>query len=393
MAVRPGDGLLAVLAETLLFVPAADQPGLDEVLRVLHEPPPESYSGAEAIGNALVALSFVAPDLVVVDWSSQLTIMAFGAVQLTTDHPALPRMTGEGSEGWVERRLKLGGSGRVVVSVEPPQEDTSDLQRGIVPASGFAITIASGMAAPKSSASSGPAEAPDRRVDHAPQADPPPNATAAGLDGPEPTVSARSNPDSGEFLERAAGPASSGAAAAPAPPSPSPTILPLSEDPTDEEATLIPPRDLPVVSVEGRLCAEGHANPPHRVACEECGVLISPATRLTTTARPSLGTLASETGDSVPLDQPIVVGRASELKEASNGLHVDHEKVSRRHLRVDFDGWSVTVEDLGSTNGTFLGDSGVPIQSGTPVTVEPGTAIWLGCPPEATSLSFRRRGV
>lgn len=52
--------------------------------------------------------------------------------------------------------------------------------------------------------------------------------------------------------------------------------------------------------------------------------------------------------------------------------------VSSNHcrLRRTPTGWTVT--DLGSTNGTFIGDSDEPIAPGAPVEIEPGTAIHVG---------------
>jgi hypothetical protein len=51
------------------------------------------------------------------------------------------------------------------------------------------------------------------------------------------------------------------------------------------------------------------------------------------------------TGDS------IVIGRAVE-----NDIVVTSKRVSREHARVWRDGWRVMLEDMGSTNGTFLND-------------------------------------
>lgn len=50
-----------------------------------------------------------------------------------------------------------------------------------------------------------------------------------------------------------------------------------------------------------------------------------------------------------------VVGR-----EALGGLMISHDTVSRRHARLVRSGPSVTVEDLGSTNGTWVNDTPAP---------------------------------
>jgi hypothetical protein len=54
------------------------------------------------------------------------------------------------------------------------------------------------------------------------------------------------------------------------------------------------------------------------------------------------------TGDS------IVIGRAVE-----NDIVITSKRVSREHARVRRDGWRVMLEDMGSTNGTFLNDERV----------------------------------
>ena len=62
--------------------------------------------------------------------------------------------------------------------------------------------------------------------------------------------------------------------------------------------------------------------------------------------------LTDPTGREHPLtgDQ-IVVGRAVECD-----IVITSKRVSREHARVRRDGWRVMLEDLGSTNGTFLND-------------------------------------
>ena len=76
------------------------------------------------------------------------------------------------------------------------------------------------------------------------------------------------------------------------------------------------------------------------------------------------------TGTSLPLrESGVLIGRNPECS-----LVLDDEFASGRHARVirGEDGWY--VEDLGSTNGTFLGQYRV----GDPVPVETGAAIRIG---------------
>jgi hypothetical protein len=64
--------------------------------------------------------------------------------------------------------------------------------------------------------------------------------------------------------------------------------------------------------------------------------------------------------------QPVLMGRGSDA-----ALRLDDDYVSTRHARIATNGEQWFVEDLGSTNGTYLGSQRVtaptPIAIGTPV--------------------------
>ena len=51
------------------------------------------------------------------------------------------------------------------------------------------------------------------------------------------------------------------------------------------------------------------------------------------------------------LDGVYTIGRASEAE-----IHLESPQVSRHHAKVTINGQLVTVQDLGSKNGTYLGD-------------------------------------
>ncbi len=68
-------------------------------------------------------------------------------------------------------------------------------------------------------------------------------------------------------------------------------------------------------------------------------------------------------------------------------VSVDHEKVSRLHARMRRDGDAITLEDLGSRNGTRI--NGVPITGLTPVA--PGDEVALGPLTMVVSRSTRAR--
>ena len=59
----------------------------------------------------------------------------------------------------------------------------------------------------------------------------------------------------------------------------------------------------------------------------------------------------------------ILIGR-----DASNGVAINDAEISRKHSRISFQGGKYVLEDLGSTNGTFVNDARIaavtPVSSG-----------------------------
>lgn len=75
-------------------------------------------------------------------------------------------------------------------------------------------------------------------------------------------------------------------------------------------------------------------------------------------------------GQSVPLsDQPILLGRGTDAS-----IRLDDDYVSTRHARFATNGEQWFVEDVGSTNGTYLGSQRVT----SPVPVGVGIQVRLG---------------
>lgn len=71
----------------------------------------------------------------------------------------------------------------------------------------------------------------------------------------------------------------------------------------------------------------------------------------------------------VPRSRPVVIGRC-----ATCDLPLPSRKASRKHAEVRFEGEQVIVEDLGSTNGTFL--NGEPLEGKRPL--HAGDRIHIG---------------
>ena len=75
-------------------------------------------------------------------------------------------------------------------------------------------------------------------------------------------------------------------------------------------------------------------------------------------------------GQSVPLGtEPILLGRGTDA-----AIRLDDDYVSTRHARFATNGEQWFVEDLGSTNGTYIGSQRIT----SPVPVAIGTSVRLG---------------
>jgi pSer/pThr/pTyr-binding forkhead associated (FHA) protein len=75
-------------------------------------------------------------------------------------------------------------------------------------------------------------------------------------------------------------------------------------------------------------------------------------------------------GQSVPLNtEPILLGRGTDA-----AIRLDDDYVSTRHARFATNGEQWFVEDLGSTNGTYIGSQRIT----SPVPVAIGTSVRLG---------------
>lgn len=125
--------------------------------------------------------------------------------------------------------------------------------------------------------------------------------------------------------------------------------------------------DLFGVRVRKMPAGEAAAAPvasPTAPAVRTSGAVAKAATRLVITSGPKLGL-------EVPLDaaDSMSIGRSSE-----SGLVIRDDYTSSHHARLSKRGSIWTIQDLGSTNGTFLngqrlGDTPVQVAIGTPIKV------------------------
>ncbi|ALO67708.1 hypothetical protein AS189_15990 [Arthrobacter alpinus] len=111
--------------------------------------------------------------------------------------------------------------------------------------------------------------------------------------------------------------------------------------------------------VLARLCLHGHANPPSRSQCSDCGAVLNSEPR--EVGRPRLGTMHISSGESVELDHSLIIGRQPSVSRVMGGamprlvqVKSGNDDISRSHVEVRLDGWDVLLVDLKATNGTVL---------------------------------------
>ena len=136
------------------------------------------------------------------------------------------------------------------------------------------------------------------------------------------------------------------------------------------------------------ICPEGHANPTNYVKCRECGRALAQPARVIIC--PPLGRVRTSTGEVVELDRPVLVGRApapSEVRGPGDSAPAvltvpsPEQLVSRNHLLIELDEWSVLARNLSESNGTLLLREGEParkIPSSEPVLLRAGDILDLG---------------
>lgn len=134
-------------------------------------------------------------------------------------------------------------------------------------------------------------------------------------------------------------------------------------------------------------CPDGHLSPPGSATCRTCDQAITTTgTRLV--PQPRLGHLRVSTGDLVPLDRSILLGRSPQVAADVHPVDRPHvvrlgsvtKDISRQHAQVDVHGWDVTVRDLGSTNGTTItmpGEESLRLWPGQDYPLRPGTVLTL----------------
>lgn len=172
---------------------------------------------------------------------------------------------------------------------------------------------------------------------------------------------------------------------------PTPTVPAVPADPAHDGATTR--RAGPVdhlrhhthETVLAVRCPAGHLTAAFDPTCRVCRLEVRDE-EPERVPRPRLGGLVLPTGESVPLDRGVVLGRRPRpVPGAGDWPHLVHlpqdsTYLSRLHLQIELDGWMVLARDLGSRGGTTLRVPGRPPQRIRPEeshVLEPGHVLDL----------------
>ena len=136
------------------------------------------------------------------------------------------------------------------------------------------------------------------------------------------------------------------------------------------------------------VCPQGHPNPTNYTVCRVCGAELNRPAK--SVACPPLGRVVTSGGESIELNRPLLVGRNPVADDIASVAEVPlrpltvaspNQLVSRNHILIDLDAWSVLAQDLGNCNGTVLNrqnEAPVRLSSATPVLLRSGDVLDLG---------------
>ena len=268
---------------------------------------------------------------------------------------------------------------------------TRRLVGGVVAADRVELTAVSARTAPAHRAQETPAPASAALIDGIPDA----ILAAKGPDGPPPRTRVRRPVEDTGGLVDTSEPdplvvqrIEEGTHTTIRPPS-APAAAPQPDDHDDHDgATSLRPAHLTHATAPTVLavsCPLGHLTPPISPQCRVCHQRVAPQ-EPRRVDRPPLGGLRLPTGEVVPLDRGVILGRKPAPAQGSTDwphlvhLPADHSFVSRRHLQIELDGWDVIARDLDSRGGTTIAPPGRDaerMRPGDAYVLEPGTVLDL----------------
>ena len=134
LEVAPGLGWLARRPDALWWSPGPDRPA-----RLLGAFLDAAGAAEAAVTQAVVDVGFDVDPFTLVTWAADLRVVVMGALDVETDVPSLPLLSGAGSATWVEHRVGAVRDAAVFAG-EAPTAGT-DLAAGVVRAGGFRLTL------------------------------------------------------------------------------------------------------------------------------------------------------------------------------------------------------------------------------------------------------------
>lgn len=135
--------------------------------------------------------------------------------------------------------------------------------------------------------------------------------------------------------------------------------------------------------VLGIRCPLDHHNHPDAEYCSQCGrkMGINATAVFVKGPRPPVGLFLLDDGGAIPIATDLLIGRDATTHDEVRGgkrqavlLTDPSNVVSRHHLAITLDDWTVTVADLGSANGTLVIDA----QTGQSIPLAPHRAVPMG---------------
>jgi hypothetical protein len=362
--VAPGTGWLAHRPGALLWSPDDGRP--DGLLAAFLDAASSGAQSRAAVTAAVVDASLDVPPFALVTWSPYLHVVVMGAVDVETDAPSVPQLSGATSRTWVEHGVADATQPVVVLAGAAPVAGT-DVGPGVVRAGGFRLTVVPAERRPPPAAPPGAGQVVEtvERVVEATEPDGIAPGGAALLD----LVTG------GDWMDDSIGLTAPGS-----------LVEQFLVDAPAVEA--VGARDLGP-KVPGRRCPAGHANSPASATCRTCGDLVDVTSSIVELPRPVLATVDAGDGDAVPITGPVIVGRnpdptaAGVTGDAERFVLPERAGVSRTHVVLRADGWTITATDCGSRRGTELVRAGagpLRLEPWTAHEVYPGDELLLGGP-------------
>jgi hypothetical protein len=141
LAVGAGTGRLARRPDGLLFV--GGRPADERWGRVIdgYLDAEQADDAREVVTSAAVAAGFALEPFVMVAWGQAIELLVLGEIEVRTDLPSVPMLSGATSATWVEHRVARPPATAQLSAGTVPDLGTR-LDAGVVAAGGFAVTLA-----------------------------------------------------------------------------------------------------------------------------------------------------------------------------------------------------------------------------------------------------------